>query len=229
MARFCSNCGSPVEEGWNVCPNCGNHLRIKPIEDIKSVSGELLPSIVPSSVEPVYKPTETSFKAKTTHKYWIFSLIAGIVSLIALLTPASYNTLGFGAVFFGFSFGLIVIFQLGYGMASGWTTNPIELTISIISTVMILISAIIIIVKSARLKKSGILYSNTILAFGFLIIGGTFHYIISFEILSRFLGYGSFWLNVALGPALILQFAVLFLIIAGYSIGKKRSKLKRAI
>ncbi|MFX0032985.1 MAG: zinc ribbon domain-containing protein [Candidatus Hermodarchaeota archaeon] len=223
MARFCSNCGSPVEEDWNVCANCGSRLTVKPVEDFKSVSGDISPSITPSSVESVYKPIEPSIKAKGTHKYWILSLIAGIISLIGLITPVLYKTLGFGTVFLGFIFGLIVIFQIGYGISSGWTTSPIELTISIISTVIILTSAIIIIIQSARLRKSGKYYSNVIFAFGFVSIGGVLSYIISFEILSRILGYGSFWLDVSIGPALYLLFGAFILVIIGYSIGKKRS------
>lgn len=223
MAKFCANCGSPVEEDWNVCPNCGQHIIKKPIEDIKSVSEDISPSIAPPSAVPVYKPPDTGFKKQPTQKYWILSLIAGIVSLIALITPASYVVLGMGAMFLGFIFGFMVIFQIGYGMVSGWTTSPGEMAISIISTVLILASAIVIIVKSAKLKRSGRLYSNLILIFGILALGGTLHYIIAFEILSRLSGYGSFWLNASVGPALFLQFIVFLLVIIGYSIGRKRS------
>ncbi|MFX1498064.1 MAG: hypothetical protein ACFFBH_11090 [Promethearchaeota archaeon] len=45
----------------------------------------------------------------------------------------------------------------------------------------------------------------------------------AFEIFSRFTGYGNFWGNTSIGPALILQFVVFILVIIGYSIGKKRS------
>lgn len=223
MAKFCSNCGSPVEEDWNVCPNCGQKIIERSLVDIKSVSEDKSKSMTPSSVVPIYKPPETSFKSRSTHKYWTLSLAAGIISLIALITPSAYKMYGIGAAFLGFIFGFMVLFQFGYGMISGWTTSSGELIISIISTVLILTSAIIIIVKSAKLKKSELLYSNVVLVFGILALVGAIHYIIAFDIFSRLTGYGSFWANASVGPALFLQFVVFILVVIGYSIGKKRS------
>lgn len=223
MAKFCSNCGSSVEEDWNVCPNCGQKIIVRSIGDIKSVSEDISKPMSPPSVVPIYKPPETSFMSKPTHKYWTLSLIAGILSLIALVTPSAYKIYGMGAAFLGFIFGFMVLFQFGYGMISGWTTSTGELIISIISTILILTSAIIIIVKSAKLKKSGIQYSNMVLVFGILAMVGALHYIIAFDIFSRLTGYGSFWGNASIGPALFLQFVVFILVVIGYSIGKKRS------
>ena len=84
MAKFCTQCGSALEEGSAVCPNCGNKIR----------------SVEETSVnysEPVVNQNVNYDNNGAVKKSNTFALVGFILSLVNILCCGSFSI--FGLVF----------------------------------------------------------------------------------------------------------------------------------
>ncbi len=68
MAQYCSNCGTKVEESWNICPNCGANLR----DEVRFPSQ-------PVRYQP--QPTLQYVSKSPSNTYGVASLILAILGL----------------------------------------------------------------------------------------------------------------------------------------------------
>ena len=129
MAKFCTQCGSPLEEGSAVCPNCGNK--------IKSVEEE----VVYSNPEPVNQ--NVSYDNGTPKKNNTFALVGFIISLVNILCCGTFSI-------FGLVFSIIGLVESkkqngnGKGMAiAGIIISAIFIVLSILLTFLGVFSSMI--------------------------------------------------------------------------------------
>ena len=80
MAKFCTQCGSALEEGSAVCPNCGN--KIKSAEEV-----------VVNNPEPMVNQN-VSYDNSGVKKNNVFALVGFILSLVNILCCGSLSIFG---------------------------------------------------------------------------------------------------------------------------------------
>ncbi|MBO4873366.1 MAG: zinc ribbon domain-containing protein [Lachnospiraceae bacterium] len=58
MEKFCTNCGSPIEEGTLFCPECGQKVPVEevPASNFVAAAAAAVPPVEPAPVQPSYVP-----------------------------------------------------------------------------------------------------------------------------------------------------------------------------
>ncbi len=157
---------------------------------------------------------------------WALPLIGGILALIGLLTPAAsyssyYNTMQF------WMWGLMSVrlydYYEGYLTVTQFTESPVEIGLSIISTVIILVSAILLISKANSSRKNGVSGVGW-LSPSILMMLGTIIWMVGLEIYSQIYSGLSFWTYIDAGFGVIGPFLGAGLSIVGYGVSKMSSK-----
>ncbi|MHA2007847.1 MAG: zinc-ribbon domain-containing protein [Promethearchaeota archaeon] len=108
MSPFCTNCGSEVEENWNVCVNCGKDLKEKAVTQ-PQVQPIVQSPPQPQRVQPYqqrYRPT-----GGYPNTYGAVALICGLIGLFC----------GFG--YGGIIFGIVAIIMGGLGLSRDESTG----------------------------------------------------------------------------------------------------------
>jgi hypothetical protein len=222
MANFCIECGRELSPDWNVCPDCGTKVFKVPAKVSYSQSD---PSMAQKYPPPLSIKQEKTTIEIVNQYIWILSLIAGIMGLLAILAPAGvYQYTYFGMVVESWNmwmFGYNVLYDYSAGYLTFWTDMPVPYSLSIITTIIIVITSIMIIGFSIRLKNKEVKSSGLILGAGIILIITAVAYIIVFHIYtSSFSGY-SIWTLMFPGFGLIGQFISGVLIIIGYIVAKR--------
>ena len=131
MAKFCTQCGSALEEGSAVCPNCGNKIR--------SVEEE----VVVNNPEPMVNQNVSYENNGEVKKNNVFALVGFIISLVNILCCGSFSI-------FGLVFSIIGLVESkkqngnGKGMAiAGIIISSIFIVLSILSVVLGIFSSMI--------------------------------------------------------------------------------------
>ncbi len=168
-------------------------------------------------------------RQKWAEKSWIFSLIAGIVGFLALLTPFSSEKWidGAGTLIFSFEqwwFGLNLTYQIPFGNEFRWTGNPLFLVPEIITFIGIVLSNLFVLIIAIRLPKKEENASKGLIGGAIGLLLSSIALIASFHITSvNHLGY-SYWQRMTPGFALIWQFIGSTLVFIGYFLGKSRAR-----
>jgi len=223
MANFCVECGESVQQDWNACPNCGTAL-------LKEIGVSYTPATVQYPSQKI-EPTPIVRKAKSSvqkiaEKSWRISLIGGVISLLALLTPAaSSGSYGMGFITWNmWLFGFNTFYEYGYGTTNFWTDMPIPFSLSLIITFLIILSAILVLYKSFNLRRLDINTSPIFLWCGLLTIVAPIIFMVLFELYMLMGTTMSFWSIMTPGFAIIGQFVGGALIIIGYILGKRANE-----
>ena len=222
MANFCTECGRKLEPDWNVCPDCGKKV-IDRLSDIKAPESSIQPPIqYPPS--PIMKQEKAPIEI-VSEKSWIIYLVAGVLSLIAIFTPAGvYQYTYFGVLVESWNmwmYGYNQMYVYSEGTLSFWTDMPVPLMLSIITTLIIAIMIIIIIVGAIKLRNAEVKSSALILSCGIILILTAIAYIVVFHIYTLSYSGDSIWTLMFPGFGLIGQFISGILIIVGYVIAKR--------
>lgn len=139
--KYCGKCGNSLEEEWISCPYCG-----RAIEGQASQSQQLQPAWI------------NDIKKLFQDYIWIFPLIGGVLTIIALLSPIAY--------FEGAFFGLPVKWYLwmwgfGYGINGFGVVNDDEfLILSFGISLLFSISSIKLIHIAYRVKTYEDVYDS---------------------------------------------------------------------
>ena len=127
MAKFCTQCGSALEEGSAVCPNCGNKIR--------KVEEEVVYS------EPANQ--NVTYENNGTKKNNVFALVGFILSLVNILCCGSLSI-------FGLIFSIVGLVESkkqdgnGKGMAiAGIIISSVFIVLSIILTFLGVFSSMV--------------------------------------------------------------------------------------
>lgn len=208
MPNLCSKCGFELREDWNICPECGEPIYEKR-KEFKRI-----------------KAKTKSSEHKITDKIWILTFIAGIIGILALLTPATTLTISFlGEVLLSMDswmFGLNIFYEYGVGYDIFFTGNQYILGVEIFSLVVLVIINIILIVISLLIRKDVSEMPVDIIHIYFAIglVIGTLIYIIGNEIISWLFIRDTYWGFFNLGFALIGQFIAALMTVISYGLGK---------
>ena len=200
MGKFCTNCGIPLQQNWNICPNCA-------IPIIKESSAQIYKSESPKSSK-----SETSL----SDLYWFIGFIGAIVSRFAFLNP---TTIQLGDIY------MIGIYTDYNPFLQKISINWIEalpvLLISIASSTGVILCALKTIYLTLKLYQEKVELKNQLRSLGMLIIIINIGYMVGIEIYA-FLN-GSTWLGNAIGFGVVGHFiSGTLIIVAHYLIKKKR-------
>ncbi len=222
MANFCIECGRKLEPDWNVCPDCGKRVLKDPSNVISPQYPVQTPIQYPPS--PIVKQEKAPIEV-VSEKSWIFYLIAGVLSLIAIFTPTGvYQYTYFGIVVESWNmwmYGYNQMYIYSEGTLSFWTDMPIPLLLSIITTLIIAIMIIIILIGAIKLRNAEVKSSAILLSCGIILILTAIAYLLVFHIYTLSSSGDSIWSLMSPGFGLIGQFISGILIIIGYAIAKR--------
>jgi hypothetical protein len=222
MANFCIECGRKLEPDWNVCPDCGKRV----MKDLSDISSPQYSIQAPIQYQPstIMKQEKAPIE-KVSEKSWIFYLVAGVLSLIALFTPTGvYQYTYFGIVVESWNmwmYGYNVWYVYSEGTMSFWTDMPVPHLLSIITTLIIVFMIILIIVNALKLRNAEVKASKLLLGCGIILILTAIAYLIVFHIYTLSYSGDSIWTLMAPGFGLIGQFISGILIIIGFVIAKR--------
>jgi len=147
---------------------------------------------------------------------WLIPFIGGIISLIALLTPAAYDS-SMGNYYYYWIWGF-VSYKIGYIEWIGFDEYTLSLIPSIICSSILIVSMVILIISSNKYGKG----LNTMrLYLGILIITTTTVWILLMEIIDLIQFGTSFWEPFYPGFGVIGMFIGGALSIIGYVVQKK--------
>ena len=139
MPNLCSKCRFELREDWNICPECEEPIYGK-LKELKRIKAET-----------------KSIEQKITGKIWILTLIAGIIGILALFTPASTSSVSYSGVVLismdSWMFGLNIFYEYGVGYDVFFTGNPYILGVEIVSLIILVIINIILIGISLSVRK----------------------------------------------------------------------------
>jgi len=222
LAKYCIECGRSLDSDWNVCPDCGTPIYTGTSDDlIQNSTFQTIPHYqqkVP--VDQGKRPIEI-----INEYIWVLYLIAGIVGLLAILTPAgAYQLTYFGVVIESWNmwiYGYNVLYDYMGGNLAFWTDMPIPFYLSIATTLTILIIGSSIIISALRLRKRDIKTSGFILGCGIFLILTAVAYIVIFHIYTLLYSGNSIWNLLTPSFGLIGQFISGILIIIGHIIIRK--------
>lgn len=147
---------------------------------------------------------------------WSIPLIGGIISLIALLTPAAYDS-SMENYYYYWIWGF-VSYKIGYIEHIGFDEYILSLIPSIICSSILITSMVILIISSNKYRKG---ISNMRLFPGILIITITIVWILLMEIADLIQFGSSFWEPFYPGFGVIGMFIGGALSIIGYAVQKK--------
>ena len=79
--NFCPQCGTKIVPSWNVCPNCGHHLKSEPVnqQPIQAQS----PKETYSQQKPQYQPY--GYHPRSNNTNGIVALIFGLLGLFGVI------------------------------------------------------------------------------------------------------------------------------------------------
>lgn len=170
-------------------------------------------------------------KVRVLYEYmWVFPLIGGMFSLLALLTPAAFLSRS-GNIFSLWMWGLVsvrVFDGSGFIRNTAFTDNIFIITPSVVFSILIGVCAIVLISSAISCKRDlkGVLgIKSSWLTPGILIIISTVGWIISIELVYR-LGPSSmsFWEIIDPGFGVIGMFLGSGFAIGGYAISRYGTK-----
>lgn len=223
MGNFCTECGSALQAEWKVCPNCG-----VPIISLPEQGSAYKVKTLQRPVQYQYPKSLVTLKTskqKWAEKSWIFSLVAGIIGLVSLLTPFSsgkiYNF--YGVLVFSFEqwwFGYNTVYDYDLGYESFWMENLSFLLPEVITLIIVIFSNLLILIIAARLPKRAKNTSNWLIGGAIGLLGSSIALIAIFELLFMIDSDYSYWQMMSPGFAIIWQFIGFVLVIIGYSVGK---------
>ena len=102
--KFCSNCGSEIEEGVRFCGNCGTQLVGFETSDIpKSAASTISRREVPSTSFPdaiklaFSKYADFSGRARRSEYWWFFLFVQLVTQLPSLIIPPLGSIVSLGA------------------------------------------------------------------------------------------------------------------------------------
>jgi hypothetical protein len=166
-------------------------------------------------------------KLKMGGKSWILSLIAGIIGILALFTPASYavitiygiNVLSWHMWIFGFNYYNDIV----EGTDLFWTGDHNLLFFQILITIIVFIANSFVLIKAPKIKDD---FNNAIIPLigAIVLIVAMIVYIVVFEIWAWIWIGDSFWGLQSLGFAIIGQFIASGIMLLGFFIANRASK-----
>ena len=161
---------------------------------------------------------------------WIVQLISGVLALTGLITPAasfSYPPYVSTQIWM---WGLISVkaydFFQGYVIVTQFTEDPVELTICIIATLIVVIGAVGLFSSANKARKLGYSKLKGVTP-SILLIIGTLFWIIEFEVLNLVSSGVSFWDAMSPGFAVLAPFLGAVISLIGYGATKTISKSPR--
>ncbi len=167
--EYCGKCGTPIEEGWKLCPHCGKSLEISE-----------------SLFQPITPPESEIKISDIKEKIWTIPVISGILTLISLLFPSAYSTIETPFVKIKIN-SYLWIWGFGYSIKGfGWIEKEDFFVLSLLISFCILITACSLIGISRQFGKKKLSVSITQLfwiGIGILQIFLVIFWIISFELI----------------------------------------------
>ena len=209
MPKLCTKCRFELREDWNICPECEEPIYGK-LKELKRI-----------------KAKTKSSEHKITDKIWILTFIAGIIGILALLTPASTTSVSYSGVVLlsmdSWMFGLNIFYEYGVGYDIFFTGNQYLLGVEIFSLVVLVIINIIIIGISLWIRKDVEEMPVDIIHIYFAIglVIGTLIFILGNEVIFWLLFRDTYWGFTNLGFALIGQYIAALITVISYGIGKR--------
>jgi hypothetical protein len=161
---------------------------------------------------------------------WAFSLTGGVIALIALLTPAA-NISDYYTSMYYWMWGLRSVQAYYYGSLTNFAQDPIEVSISLISSAIVLICIIGIILSASKSrKKMDFAKKKSWLSLSILLIIGTIIWMVGIEVFYRATAFGiSFWGYFNPGFGIIGIFLGAGLTIIGYGVSKMSPRQPREV
>ncbi len=163
---------------------------------------------------------------------WLIPLFGGIIALIGFVTPAA-SISNFISTLNIWMWGLFSIkefdyYTLNYYTATQFTINPIEIIISLISSLIVLIGIISLIAKANSYRKNQSLEGKWISPSILLIIGSLI-WIVGMEIYSQIDIGLSFWTFISPGFGVIGPFFGAIITLIGYAVIRSKPKQPREV
>ena len=90
MAQFCPQCGSKIDESWNVCPSCGTSIKSEP-----SIPSPVVTAPVYAAPQPVYAPRVPG--PYSSNGLGTGALVCGILSIFLFGFVLGPIAIGLGA------------------------------------------------------------------------------------------------------------------------------------
>jgi len=221
MAKFCAECGKPLNKDLTLCPNCGMPVVYDTVDHSRSLSVE-------KSIEKEIIPHSTKRKKPLIKKLgffsWILLFIGSAIGLYALFTPAGSVKIADIYSWDIWMFGYNIVFESGVGFDVFWTLNENLLTVSLMSTIFVIIGNIAAIVSAVLLIKRGVQTTYVLLIAPIVLVGSVLFYLAGYQVL-MFLGTGeSFWSLISPAFAIYGQFLAALFMISGFFIARGSSK-----
>ena len=147
--KFCSNCGSEIEEGVRFCGNCGNQLAEFDARDIRQSTpsteyrGEVSSTSFPDAIKIAFsKYADFSGRARRSEYWWFFLFVQLVTQLPGLILPGLGSAIAFIAFLVTFIPSLAVTTRRLHDIGrSGWWQLAWYL-LWIASAIMIMIGVI---------------------------------------------------------------------------------------
>ncbi len=100
---YCTNCGSEIEDTWNICPNCGKDLKELQAPQQQTIS---LVQQQPQQTPQPYQaqPFQKTYSSSRGNIFGAVALICGLIGLISAF------------LYFGIVLGIIAIVLGGIGL-----------------------------------------------------------------------------------------------------------------
>jgi len=206
MSEVCSKCEYELRDDWNLCPECGKIIEDRR-DNLKWIQAKTKPG-----------------NQKVAEKMWIVTLIAGIIGILSLFTPASSTSISLGGTVLVsmdcWLFGLNIFYEYGVGYDVFFTVNELFLGVGIFSLIILVLVnlAAITIGVGTRKDLSRTKQNYTELGFAAGQVIGSLIYIIGMAIVYWFLTGESYWGFIGLGLAMIGQFVGAGLLVIGFGI-----------
>ena len=143
--KFCSNCGSEIEEGVRFCGNCGNQLVEVGTSDIRQSTpsteyrGEVSSTSFPDAIKIAFsKYADFSGRARRSEYWWFFLFVQLVTQLPSLIIPPLGSIVSLGAFFVTFIPSLAVTARRLHDIGrTGWW-QLVWYLLGFVSTVVIL-------------------------------------------------------------------------------------------
>jgi len=233
MAKFCFECGKPVQTDWKVCPECGTAIVGAP----KVLQSP--PTPLPQYQQPYSHLTQKKSSREQLITYaWIFPFIATVIGMLSFLGPYAYAKLydNYGILDVSIDywwFGVGSAYFYGYGTQFfGWeftdAVGAAYLFTIIITFFIVALLNMFGLIRGISLRKRERKFSSSLLATGIGIIVTSVIFITLLNVISITMDTGQpYFILLNPGFPIIWQFIGAGLIITGYFIGKMKPKVVR--
>ena len=135
--KYCRKCGRPLQEEWTSCPYCGVEKRVQSLQ-----------------TQQVQQEINTNEKKSFEDYIWVLPIIGALISLLALLFPSATVELTFiisvEARIWMWGY---VYTKIGLKKESGFGTELDFMTVCMISTLLVIISAIMLIISANQVRE----------------------------------------------------------------------------